>query len=48
MDSISQQAALSAYGIARATVQRTPLTEQEVRLIDGYWRAANYLAVGMI
>src|SRR6186713_1932847 len=25
-----------------------PLTEDEVRLIDAYWRAANYLSVGQI
>ena len=24
------------------------LTEEELRLIDGYWRACNYLAAGMI
>ncbi len=39
---------LSAYGIARATVQGSPLKADEVRLIHAYWRAANYLAVGMI
>jgi len=28
--------------------QRGPLTAEEVRLIDAYWRAANYLSVGQI
>ena len=39
---------LNAYGIARATVKGSPLKADEVRLIHAYWRAANYLAVGMI
>ena len=39
---------LSAYGIARSTIQGTPLTPEEVRLIDGYWKATLYLCVGMI
>ncbi len=31
------------------TVEKTaPLTAEELRLIDGYWRAANYLSVGQI
>ena len=29
-------------------VVQTPLTEQELQLIDAYWRAANYLSVGQI
>ncbi|MFX0593902.1 phosphoketolase family protein [Melissospora conviva] len=28
--------------------RQMPLTEEEVRLIDAYWRAANYLTVGQI
>ncbi|MBV8899857.1 MAG: phosphoketolase family protein [Verrucomicrobia bacterium] len=39
---------LSAYGPARATVPGTPLTDEEVRLLDAYWRASLYLCVGMI
>ena len=27
---------------------RTPLSAEELRLINGWWRACNYLAVGMI
>jgi xylulose-5-phosphate/fructose-6-phosphate phosphoketolase len=31
-----------------STQTRTPLDEEELRLTDAYWRACNYLAVGMI
>ncbi|TMB47218.1 MAG: phosphoketolase family protein [Chloroflexi bacterium] len=37
-------AAVPAPSILRAQ----PLTEDELRLIDAYWRAANYLSVGQI
>jgi xylulose-5-phosphate/fructose-6-phosphate phosphoketolase len=30
------------------SVVRCPLTEEELRLLDAYWRAANYLSVGQI
>jgi xylulose-5-phosphate/fructose-6-phosphate phosphoketolase len=30
------------------TTEQRPLTDAEARTIDGYWRAANYLAVGQI
>ena len=39
---------LSAYGKARSTVSGTPLTPEDQRRIDAYWRACNYLALGMI
>jgi xylulose-5-phosphate/fructose-6-phosphate phosphoketolase len=39
---------LSAYGKARSTVQGSPLSSEELRKIDAYWRACNYLALGMI
>src|SRR5215472_8008160 len=39
---------LSAYGKARSTVGGTPLTSEELRKIHAYWRACNYLALGMI
>jgi xylulose-5-phosphate/fructose-6-phosphate phosphoketolase len=32
----------------RATVTETPLSSEELRLLDAYWRAANYLSVGQI
>src|SRR5208283_3829170 len=39
---------LSAYGKARSTVQGSPLTLEELRKTDAYWRACKYLALGMI
>jgi len=41
-------AQLTAYGIARSTVQGAPLGADELRKIDAYWRACRYLALGMI
>jgi xylulose-5-phosphate/fructose-6-phosphate phosphoketolase len=41
-------AALSAYGPARATVAGAPLTPEEVQRLHAFWRACNYLALGMI
>lgn len=38
----------SAYGKARATVQGTPLSKEELKKMDAFWRACNYLAMGMI
>jgi xylulose-5-phosphate/fructose-6-phosphate phosphoketolase len=39
---------ISAYGIARSTIQGTPLTADELRRIDAYWRASLYLSLGML
>ena len=39
---------LSAFGVARATIQGVPLDETEARQIHAFWRACNYLALGMI
>ena len=39
---------LSAYGVARATVAGSPLSEAELRKTHAFWSACNYLAVGMI
>ena len=39
---------LSAYGPARSTIQGTPLSPDELRKTDAYWRACKYLALGMI
>ena len=39
---------LSAFGVARSTVQGAPLNDEEARAIHAFWRACNYLAVGMI
>ena len=39
---------LSAHGPARSTVTGAPLSAEELNKIDAYWRACNYLALGMI
>src|SRR5689334_16349116 len=39
---------LSAYGPARSTVSAKPLTTEELRKTHAYWRACNYLMLGMI
>jgi len=40
--------AISAYGTARSTVQGAPLSSEELRKIDAYWRASLYLCMGML
>src|SRR6266699_194957 len=40
--------AISAYGTARSTVQGAPLSSDELREIDEYWRASLYLCLGML
>ncbi|HVN41898.1 MAG TPA: phosphoketolase family protein [Steroidobacteraceae bacterium] len=39
---------LSAYGTARSSIAGSPLSPAELRKTDAYWRACNYLALGMI
>src|SRR5438270_7563373 len=39
---------ISAYGPARSTVQGSPLSQEELRKTHAYWRACNYLMLGMI
>src|SRR5258706_14907298 len=39
---------LSAYGVARSTIQGTPLDAESLRKTHAYWRACNYLSLGMI
>jgi xylulose-5-phosphate/fructose-6-phosphate phosphoketolase len=39
---------LSAFGPARATVQGAPLKGEDPQILQRFWRASNYLAVGMI
>ena len=39
---------LSAYGVARSTIQDQPLSDEGLRKIHAYWRACNYLSLGMI
>jgi acetate kinase len=46
--SLEGAAPLSAFGRARATVAGAPLTDEQVQRLDAFWRACNYLALGMI
>src|SRR6266542_50567 len=39
---------LSPFGLARSTVQGAPLAPEDLSRIDAFWRACNYLALGMI
>src|ERR1700741_1933040 len=39
---------LSSYGFARSTVSGTPLSAAELRKTHAFWRACNYLMLGMI
>ncbi|HEX3183804.1 MAG TPA: phosphoketolase family protein [Pyrinomonadaceae bacterium] len=39
---------LSSYGVARSTIEGAPLDEEAARKTHAFWRACNYLAVGMI
>jgi xylulose-5-phosphate/fructose-6-phosphate phosphoketolase len=45
---LEKSAGLSAFGKARSTVEGAPLTPEEVRQLDAFWRTCNYLAAGMI
>lgn len=42
------EASLSAYGNARSTVTGSPLSVEELKRTHAYWRACNYLSLGMI
>jgi xylulose-5-phosphate/fructose-6-phosphate phosphoketolase len=44
----AELSSLSAYGVARSTVQAAPLDAEELRKTQAYWRACNYLSLGMI
>jgi xylulose-5-phosphate/fructose-6-phosphate phosphoketolase len=39
---------ISAFGIARSTVEGSPLSNEELHKMHAFWRASNYLAAGMI
>jgi xylulose-5-phosphate/fructose-6-phosphate phosphoketolase len=43
-----QDEKISAYGRARSTIKGAPLSSEEVRKIDAYWRASLYLSLGML
>jgi xylulose-5-phosphate/fructose-6-phosphate phosphoketolase len=39
---------LSSFGVARSTIHGEPLGDEEARKTHAFWRACNYLALGMI
>ena len=39
---------ISAYGSARSTIKGAPLSPEELRKVDAYWRASLYLCLGML
>jgi xylulose-5-phosphate/fructose-6-phosphate phosphoketolase len=39
---------LSAFGKARSTVQGAPLNAEELHRVNAFWRACNYLILGML
>jgi xylulose-5-phosphate/fructose-6-phosphate phosphoketolase len=43
----SKDSSISAFGTARATVSGSPLSPDELRKLHAFWRACNYLALGM-
>jgi len=40
--------AITAYGPTRSTVHGAPLSEEELRKTDAFWRACTYMMLGMI
>jgi xylulose-5-phosphate/fructose-6-phosphate phosphoketolase len=44
----TDRTSLSAYGVARSTVRGAPLSAEELQKTIAYWRACNYLSLGMI
>ena len=44
----NSELAISAYGTAHSTVKGAPLSADELRKIDAYWRASLYLCLGML
>jgi len=47
-NTVIESSDLSAYGAARSTIHGAPLTADELRKIDAYFRASLYLSLGMI
>ncbi len=47
-DNLTVVPSISAYGVARSTIQGEPLSSEELRKIHSFWSACNYIAVGMI
>ncbi len=44
----SSKKSISAFGIARSSVTSTPLNSEELEKTHAYWRACNYLILGML
>src|SRR5438045_3194591 len=44
----SLESDLSCFGVARSTIDGKPLSDEEAHAIHAFWRACNYLALGMI
>jgi xylulose-5-phosphate/fructose-6-phosphate phosphoketolase len=44
----TNSAGISAFGPARATVEGTALSPEELTNVDAYWRACCYLILGML
>jgi xylulose-5-phosphate/fructose-6-phosphate phosphoketolase len=40
--------AIACYGVARSTISGSPLNAEALRKTHAFWRACNYLALGMI
>jgi xylulose-5-phosphate/fructose-6-phosphate phosphoketolase len=47
-ESVHADEEISPYGTARSTVKGTPLSSDELRKMDAYWRATLYLSLGML
>jgi xylulose-5-phosphate/fructose-6-phosphate phosphoketolase len=45
---VSSNENISAYGQTRSTIAQSPLSPDELRRIDAYWRASLYLCLGML
>lgn len=48
MVSTPNKSTLIATGKARSSITGTPLSTDDIRTMQGFWQACNYLAVGMI
>jgi xylulose-5-phosphate/fructose-6-phosphate phosphoketolase len=44
----AEVAELSPYSPTRSSINDTPLSAEELRKTETYWRACNYLSLGMI
>ena len=47
-EALASDDTISAYGKARSTIGGAPLSAEELRKVDAYWRASLYLSLGML